>query len=89
MDLPETISLLRHAHDEVVTLRRRVADLEPKAHAYDTMAIIARQSVRPESQAYGIDVVWRLKEAVEKLDAERKGAGEDTQWVEHPPEPAA
>lgn len=26
MDRPETISLLRHAHDEVISLRRQVAD---------------------------------------------------------------
>jgi hypothetical protein len=28
MDRPETISLLRHAHDEVITLRRRIAELD-------------------------------------------------------------
>ena len=71
MDRPELLTLLRQAHDEVVNLRRRTAELEPKAHAYDTVAILARQSVHPESQGYGIDVAWLLKEAVEKLEAER------------------
>lgn len=72
MDRPETISLLRQAHDEVVMLRRRVAELEPKAHAYDTIAIIARHTTPNESQGYSVDVAWRLKEAVDKLVAERE-----------------
>lgn len=72
MDRPETISLLRHAHDEVISLRRQVADLEPRAHAYDTIAILARQSVHPQPQGMGVDVAWRLKQAIEGLVAERE-----------------
>lgn len=78
MDRPELLCLLRLAHDEVVTLRRRVAELEPKAHAYDTLAILARQSVHPESQGYGVDVAWRLKEAVEKMEADRASDHSET-----------
>ena len=72
MDRTETLSLLRAAHDEVVTLRRRVTELEPRAHAYDTLAIIARLSVHPENQGYGVGVAWRLKQAVEEIEAERE-----------------
>lgn len=72
MDRPETINLFRMAHDEVVTLRRKVAALEPRAHAYDTIAILARQAeVRTES-GYSVDVAWKLESAVNELTAERE-----------------
>lgn len=71
MDRPEIICLLRTAHDEVVTLRRQVTELAPKAHAYDTLAAVARMKPEPE-QGYGVDVAWRIKTAVEKLEAERE-----------------
>ena len=72
MDRPETLSLLRTAHDEIMTLRRQVAELAPKAHAYETIAIVARQSVHPEQSGYGVDAAWRLRDAIEKLEAERE-----------------
>ena len=72
MDRPETISLLRMGHDEIVTLRRRIAAMEPKAHAYDTIAILARQSEVRVDQGYGVDVAWRLENAVNELIAERE-----------------
>lgn len=77
MEKPELGQLLRRAHDEVVTLRRRVADLEPRAHAYDTIAINARLTVRDGGGYAGIDVAWELKKAVEDLDAERKAEGNE------------
>lgn len=72
MDRPETLNLLRSAHDEIMTLRRKVADLEPRAHAYDTIAINARLTVAPQGGYAQVDVAWQLKEAVEKLVAERE-----------------
>ena len=71
MDRTETISLLRQGHDEIVTLRRRLAELEPKAHAYDTLAIIARIAEPIESRGFSVDIAWTLKDAVDKLVAER------------------
>lgn len=73
MDIPETISLLRKAHDEVVNLRRRISGMEPKAHAYDTIAILARQSDNYNGVSFGtVDVAWRLEEAVNELVAQRE-----------------
>lgn len=73
MERPEIIQLLRVGHDEIIRLRRQVADLEPRAHAYDTIAQIARLSVQHQSQGYGEDPAWRLKDAVEKLIAQSEG----------------
>jgi hypothetical protein len=78
MERPEIISLLRRAHDELITLRRQVAALEPKAHAYDTIAQLARLSHHPESQGYSEDVAWRLKQAVDTLVAERAAEREES-----------
>ena len=77
IERPEIIQVLRHAHDEVVTLRRRIAELEPKAMAYDTIAQIAALSIHPSNQGYSVDVAWRLKEIVEKLVAERNAERAD------------
>lgn len=72
MDRPETISLLRKAHDEIVRLRRETAELAPKAHAYDTVSILARQSKIRVERDYGEDVAWRLEDAINNLIAERE-----------------
>ena len=79
MDRPEMLNHLRLAHDEIVTLRRQVAELAPKAHAYDTLAILARQSVHEPPQGYSEDVAWRLRKAVEQLEAEREAERGQTQ----------
>lgn len=70
MDKIETVRLLRLAHDEIITLRRRNTELEPKAHAYETLAIVARLSAPKENLSFAEDVAWRLKEAVESLSEE-------------------
>ena len=70
-DRIEMIRVLRQAHDEIVTQRRRLAEVEPKAHAYDTLAIAMRLAEPVSQQGYSIDVAWLVKEAVEKLQAEQ------------------
>ncbi len=72
MDRPKMLSLLRAGHDEITLLRRQIAALEPKAHAYDTIAQMAALTKHPSSQGYGEDVAWRMKAAVEALVAERE-----------------
>lgn len=77
MDKPEQVRLLRQAHDEIVTLRRRVADLEPRAHAYDTIAIQSRLTLKPEGGYHSVDIAWELKKAVDEIEAERKAEGNE------------
>lgn len=71
MDRPEMISLLQQSHNEIVGLRREIAELAPKAHAYDTIAAVTRMKPAPE-QGYTVDLAWRLAKAVEELHAERE-----------------
>ncbi|SKB32635.1 hypothetical protein [Sphingopyxis flava] len=71
MDRHEMISLLQQAHNEIMSLRHEIAELAPKAHAYDTIAAVTRMKPAPE-QGYTVDLAWRLAKAVEELDAERE-----------------
>lgn len=70
MSRPELLHLLRVAHDEIVVLRRKVAELEPRARAYDNIDRIVGMIPYP-SQGYGEDVAWRIKTVVERIEAER------------------
>ena len=70
MERPEIIQVLRMGHDEIVRLRRRVEELEPKARAYDTIEQLAGLTVHPAPQGYGEDTAWRMKNTVDKLAAE-------------------
>ena len=68
----EILSNYRAAHDEIVMLRRAVAELKPKATALD---ILERALFgMPPSQGYGEDIAWRLKKEIERMAAEREAA---------------
>ncbi len=69
MDKPELIQLLRIAHDEILQQRRRIDELEPKAHAYDTVAAAVRLNVREDGGYAGVDTAWRIAKAIEELQA--------------------
>lgn len=72
MERPDIINALRVGHDEIILLRRRVAELEPKAHAYDTIAQVARLSIHEGVRGYGEDPAWRMKSVIDQLVAERE-----------------
>lgn len=72
MERGETLATLRNAHDEMIQLRRRIVELEPKAHAYDTLAATVRLNVREEGGYASVDAAWRLKLAIDELVAERE-----------------
>lgn len=76
VERPEIINALRVAHDEIINLRRELAEVRPKAHAYDTIAQLAQLSVHREPQGYGEDAAWRVKQMVERLIAEREAERE-------------
>lgn len=71
IEKPEIIQVLRHAHDEIIRLRRKIEALEPRAHAYDTIAQIAAISRHDVKVGYGEDPTWRIKKMVDDLVAER------------------
>jgi hypothetical protein len=76
MERLELLRMLRMSHDEIVTLRRTNAELAPRAHAYDTIAQLSRLTENNEPRGMQEDVAWLLKQAVEKIEAERLAEAE-------------
>lgn len=79
---PEIIRALRLAHDEIVTLRRRVAELEPKAHAYDTISRIAALTEPDRPIGFAEDPAWRIKTLVDRLVAEREAERKEAEGAQ-------
>lgn len=58
--------MMQRCCHEIQDLRAQVARLQPKAEAYDNIAIILRLIPGP-SQGYGEDFVYTLKKRIEEL----------------------
>jgi hypothetical protein len=69
IDAGELNQALLSAHDEIISLRARLAHMELKADAYDTIARIARLAVQEEARGYSVDVAWQIKSLLEKAHA--------------------
>lgn len=70
---PELLSLLRASHDAIITARRTIDALAPKADAYEVIAQLARLTIQREGGFAQVDVAWELKQAVDRIVAEREG----------------
>jgi hypothetical protein len=62
---PEITQLLTLAHDEIIRLRQQIAALEPRAHAYDTIAKFSRLMPREEVGGHAPDIAFAIRRAVE------------------------
>lgn len=62
----QAIEMMERCIHEIEDLRRQVERLEPKAHAYDSVATVLRLLPQPP-QGYGEDLVWRLRKAIGEL----------------------
>jgi hypothetical protein len=62
---PEITQLLTLAHDEIIRLRQQVAALEPRAHAYDTIAKFSRLMPREEVGGHAPDIAYAIRRVVE------------------------
>lgn len=60
------IEMMQRCVEEIDTLRGRIAALEPKAHAYDSLAQVLRMVPQP-SQGYGEDLAWKLRREIDNL----------------------
>jgi hypothetical protein len=76
IDAGELNQALISAHDEIISLRARLAAAEPKAHAYDTISQLSRLTVTHEERGYGIDVAWRIKNLLERAKAKEEADAE-------------
>lgn len=63
------IGLLASARSDILALRSEVKYLEPKAHAYDTIAMVARMNERQgcHGEAYAsVDTAWQIEEVLKE-----------------------
>lgn len=60
---------LIQAHDEILRLRARLTSAEPKAEAYDTIALIARMPQHNKTSGFSPDIAWQIKQLLEEAKA--------------------
>jgi hypothetical protein len=75
IDAGELNQALIAAHDEIISLRARLADAEPKARAYMTIERLAALTVHEQGQGYGIDAAWRIKKLLEQAHVDGENGG--------------
>ena len=66
----EAVMMMRRCKDEIVGLRRRVDQLQSKADAYDSIAIILGLLPQPQ-QVMTEDIVWRIDQRIRELLTEK------------------
>jgi hypothetical protein len=59
-DLKDACFLLQAAKEEIVSLRRQIQFLEPKAEAYDTLRKVIGLMPASNGIGYGRDVNWDI-----------------------------
>jgi len=62
----DAIQMMMRCREEIVSLRRQIDRLAPKAEAYDAMTSILGMIPRP-SQGFGEDLAWRLEKEIAEL----------------------
>jgi hypothetical protein len=61
----EAIKMMNRCKEEIIKLRRKINYLEPKAEAYDNLAIVLRFLQR-SSMVSGEDLVWIIDQHIEE-----------------------
>lgn len=70
----EAIEMMMRCKEEILSLRRTIDRLTPKADAYDQMSKVL--NLLPErSQGMGVDLAWSLQKRIEELQS---GLGDQT-----------
>lgn len=64
----EAIDMMQRCKDEILTLRARIDRLQPKADAYDNLAIVLH--LLPQaSQGMGENLVWIIDKRIRELES--------------------
>ena len=69
MNDKQALEMMLRCQEEINMLRSHIAAIEPKAHAYDAICTILDLLPR-KSQGNAPDIVWILKNEINKLKAE-------------------
>lgn len=62
----EAIEMMNRCKHEIIQLRATIANLKPKADAYDNIAAVLRLLPQPNI-GYGEDLVWILNKRIQEL----------------------
>ncbi len=81
----EFIEMAQRCSSEIKEMRRAIANLQPKADAYDKLSIVLGLLPQP-SQGYGEDIAWKLDKRVEELKAALTAASLTHQLARQNPE---
>ena len=66
METQEALEMMTRCREEILSLRRTIDRLTPKAEAYDHLTKVL--NLLPErSQGVGIDLAWSLQKRIEEL----------------------
>ncbi len=68
----EALEMMYRCKDEFESLRRHIAQLEPKAVAFDLINKVMSYVPDRNSQGYGEDIVWVLKRRINEIEAQEK-----------------
>lgn len=64
----EALEMMMRCKEEILSLRRTIDRLTPKADAYDQMSKVL--NLLPErSQGMGVDLAWSLQKRIEELQS--------------------
>lgn len=73
METQEALEMMARCREEILSLRRTIDVLAPKAEAYDHLTKVL--NLLPErSQGVGIDLAWSLQKRIEELSKPKVAA---------------
>ena len=67
MENTEAKQMMTRCRNEILELRKRLSEVEPKADAYDQLRAVISMLPK-QSQGYGEDVIWIIDSEMKKLD---------------------
>lgn len=73
IDNREAIQMMARCKEEIQNLRGQIARLQPKADAYDNIAIVLRL-LPQQSVGMGEDMAWVLDKRIRELEAKPPAA---------------
>lgn len=62
----DAVQMMQRCKEEILSMRRRINELEPKADAYDMMRKVLNLLPQP-SQGMSEDIVWRLERSIAEI----------------------
>lgn len=68
----EQVEMMQRAAHEIRDLRSRVAQLQPKAEAYDNMAALISVAISPRSMGMAEDLAWALERRAAGIEQHMK-----------------